>query len=370
MEHRFDGPRYTVGIEEELMILDASSLDLANAIDEILGEEPPAGQIKPELLESVLEIATTPCANIAQAGSELLALRRLAAERAAAHELRIGASGTHPFARWEDQRVVSDDRYRGLIRSLGFVARQEVVFGMHVHVGMGGAEETIHVANNLRPYVPLLIALAANSPLWRGEPTGLMSSRVPIFRAFPRVGLPPRFADWADFEARVEVLVQGGVIEDYTYLWYDVRPHPRLGTIEIRAMDSQTRLEHTLALAALVLSLVKRLTEEYQAGSEMVDPAWELLDENRWLAARHGLEAELLDDAGGTRRGVREITYELLEELRPHARELSCADQLDDVEDLLRAGNGALRQQMVFEANRDLHELMREIVERTAPEAG
>src|SRR5258708_4271431 len=194
MEHRFDGPRYTVGIEEELMILDASSLDLANAIDEIVGEEPAAGQIKPELLESVLEIATTPCANISQAGSELRPLRTLAAERAAAHELRIGASGTHPFARWEDQRVVSDDRYRSLIRSLGFVARQEVVFGMHVHVGMGGAEETIHVANNLRPYVPLLIGLAANSPLWRGEPPRAVAAPAPVFPALPPPRPPPPLA--------------------------------------------------------------------------------------------------------------------------------------------------------------------------------
>lgn len=369
MEHRFDGPRYTLGIEEELMILDASSLDLSSAIDRILGEDPPAGQIKPELLESVLEISTTPCAGVAEAGAELVALRTLAAERAAAASLRIGASGTHPFARWEDQRVVSDDRYRGLIRSLGFVARQELVFGMHVHVGMGGAEETIHVANNLRPHIPLLIALAANSPLWRGQPTGLMSSRVPIFRAFPRVGLPPRFAGWEDFSARVDFLVAGGIIEDYTYLWYDVRPHPGLGTIEIRAMDSQTRVEHTLALAALVLSLVKHLTEGFAEGAAMADPPWEVLDENRWLAARHGLEAELLDPAGGSSRGVRELTEELLETLLPHARELGCAEQLEEgIGDLLRAGNGAHRQQMVFEANRDLHELMGEIVEHTLPD--
>src|SRR5258708_27058268 len=191
MEHRFDGPRYPVGIEEELMILAAGSLDLANAIDEIVGEEPAAGQIKPELLESVLEIATTPCANISEAGAGVRALRTLAAEGAAAHELRIGASGTQPFARWEDQRVVSDDRYRSLIRSLGFVARQEVVFGMHVHVGMGGAEETIHVANNLRPYVPLLIGLAANSPLWRGRPPRGRARRAPAFPALPPAGRPP-----------------------------------------------------------------------------------------------------------------------------------------------------------------------------------
>ena len=373
MDHRFGGRAgtpYTVGIEEELMILDAESLDLASAIGEILGEDPPAGQIKPELLESVLEIATEPCRDLAQAGEELFALRGLAAQRAAAAGLRIGASGTHPFARWEDQRIVSDDRYRGLIRSLGFVARQEVVFGMHVHVGMSGPEETIHVANNLRPYVPLLIALSANSPLWRGEPTGLMSSRVPIFRAFPRVGLPPRFASWDDFAARVEFLVSGGIIEDYTYLWYDVRPHPRLGTIEIRAMDSQTRLEHTLGLAALVVALVKRLAEGYTGGEAMVDPPWEVLDENRWLAARHGLEAELLDPAAGERRGVRESTAALLEELTPHAAELGCAEHLAGVEDLLRAGNGAHRQQVVFEANHDLHELVREIVEHTTPQSG
>jgi carboxylate-amine ligase len=366
MDHRFDGPRYTVGIEEELMILDATSLDLVNAIEKILGEDPPSGQIQPELLESVLEIATSPCANVATAGAELSALRALARDRARAEDLQIGSSGTHPFARWEDQRVVSDDRYRGLIHSLGFVARQELVFGMHVHVGMADPEEAVGVANALRPHVPLLIALAANSPLWRGQPTGLMSSRVPIFRAFPRVGLPPRFADWADFERRVETMSESGLIEDYTYLWYDVRPHPRLGTIEIRAMDSQTRVEHTIALSALVVSLVKLLTEEFQQGIEQPEPAWEILDENRWLAARHGLEAELFDEASGERRGVRALSEQLLERLAPHAGELGCAAELGGVEDLLSAGNGALRQQMVYEANHDLHELMGEIVATTS----
>jgi carboxylate-amine ligase len=367
MEHNFTGPRYTVGVEEELMILDAESLDLASGIDVILGEEQASDHIKPELLESVLEIATSPCASIAEAGDELRRLRAEVSVRARRAGLEIGASGTHPFARWEDQRVVSDDRYRGLIRSLGFVARQEVVFGMHVHIGMADPEETIAVANNLRVHVPLLIALGANSPLWRGEPTGLASSRVPIFRAFPRVGLPPRFGGWEDFVRRVEVLSEAGVIADYTYLWYDVRPHPRLGTIEIRAMDSQTRLEHTLALAALVQTLVKLLCEDFQAGGEILDPPWELLDENRWLAARHGLEADLLDPLTGRRRAARELTEELLVKLAPHARELGCVEELEGVRDLLRAGNGALRQQMVFEANHDLHELMSEIVARTAP---
>ncbi len=369
MEHHFTGPRYTVGIEEELMILDAGTLDLASEIDRIMAAGPASEQIKPELLESVLEIATLPCKTIADAGGELSQLRAETSRRAREVGLEIGASGTHPFARWEDQRIVSDDRYRGLIRSLGFVARQELVFGMHVHVGMADPEETIAVANNLRPHVPLLIALGANSPLWRGEQTGLMSSRVPIFRAFPRVGLPPLFGGWDDFVERVEMLSEAGVIEDYTYLWYDVRPHPRLGTIEIRAMDSQTRVEHTLALAALVQSLVRLLTEEFQASGEILDPPWELLDENRWLAARHGLEAELLDPQTGQRHSVRELTQDLLERLEPHARELGCTEELGGISEVLRAGNGALRQQMVFEANHDLRELVEEIVERTAPPA-
>jgi carboxylate-amine ligase len=367
MEHRFHGPRYTVGIEEELMIVDASTLDLVSGISSIAGEDPPSGEIKPEFLESVLEIATAPCADMAAAAAELSALRGIASARAQESRLAIGAAGTHPFARWEEQRVVSDDRYRGLVHSLGFVARQELVFGMHVHVGMADPEEAIRVANGLRLHVPLLIALAANSPFWRGEATGLSSSRIPIFRAFPRVGLPPLYTDWADFERRVGLLSDSGIIEDYTYLWYDVRPHPRLGTVEIRAMDSQTRLEHTIALGALVLSLVKHIVESSDSSDGPLDTPWEILDENRWLAARHGLDAELLDPSTGTRVGASDLAETLLERVASHAADLGCAAELDGIRDLLRNGNGALRQRMVYQANHDLRELMAEIVAASAP---
>jgi len=175
----------------------------------------------------------------------------------------------------------------------------------------------------------------------------------------------PRFADWRDFERRVETMTRTRMIEDYTYLWYDVRPHPRLGTIEVRAMDSQTRVEHTIALSAFVISLVKLLVET-SSGEESLDPPWEILDENRWLAARDGLQAQLLEHASGERVVVGELTRALLERLRPHARELGCEEELSGIEDLLRAGNGALRQQMVYQANHDLRELMAEIVARTA----
>jgi glutamate---cysteine ligase / carboxylate-amine ligase len=231
---------------------------------------------------------------------------------------------------------------------------------------MADAEEVIRVVGALRPYVPLLIGLAANSPLWRGAPTGLMSSRVPISRAFPRVGLPPRYADWRDFERRVQAMIDAGMIEDYTFLWYDVRPHPRLGTIEVRAMDSQTHVEHTITLTALVVTLVKLLREAVAQGEPTAGPPDEIIDENRWLAARHGLAAQLYDDRSGSLRSVAELTEELLAALRPHAQELGCERELDGIGDILGAGNGGQRQQMVFEANHDLRELMAEIVAATS----
>ena len=365
MEHNYRGPRYTVGVEEELMIVDGSTLDLANEIHAML-EDPPPGQVKSELMQSVLEIATEPCPDVPAAGAELRELRSKVSAHAAARGLQIGAAGTHPFARWEEQRIVRDDRYRGIVSSLGFVARQELVFGMHVHIGMADPDEAIHVANSLRSHVPLLVALSANSPFWRGEATGLMSSRVPIFRAFPRVGIPPRFRDWADFERRTEFMISQGMIEDYTYLWYDVRPHPRLGTVEIRAMDSQTRLEHSIALTALIQSLVRHHREEFTEGKEAPDHPLEILDENKWLAARHGTDAELVDLTEGGRRTVRSLTSSMLDVLRPHAQDLGCADELEVVRDLLEAGNGGHRQRMVYDANRDLNELMAEIVAATA----
>ncbi|MEA2273271.1 MAG: glutamate---cysteine ligase / carboxylate-amine ligase, partial [Solirubrobacteraceae bacterium] len=239
MQHNFTGPNYTIGIEEELMIVDGQSFDLVNAIESML-QDAPRGDIKPELMESVLEICTDPCATIAEAADQLSALRQQVRDSAADRGLAIGSAGTHPFAMWEDQRIVARPRYRGLINALRFVARQELIFGQHVHVGLDDPDKAIHVANGMRVHVPVLLALSANSPYWRGDATGLQSTRTPIFRAFPRVGIPPAYADWEDYQQRIDFMVRSGTMEDYTYLWYDVRPHPNFGTVEIRAMDSQT----------------------------------------------------------------------------------------------------------------------------------
>ena len=372
MRANFHGPACTVGVEEELMIVDASTYALVNAIEALLEDTRLSadarvdGDIKPELMESVLEIATKPCNSTSEIADQLRSLRREVRETAGQRGLTIGAAGTHPFAMWEDQRIVARPRYRDIISALRFVARQELIFGMHVHIGMDDANKAIHVANGMRVHVPVLLALSANSPFWRGDRTGLLSTRTPIFRQFPRVGMPPAYADWEDWERQVAFMVQSGVMEDYTYLWYDVRPHPNLGTVEIRCCDSQTRVEHTVALTALIQAMVKELSDHFEAGKQLADYPWQMLDENKWLAARHGLEGEIVDLPSNEKVSTKALTRRLLDRLTPHAEELGSADALDGIRDLLDRGNGAARQIVVFEANNDLNEVMAEIVAASA----
>jgi carboxylate-amine ligase len=365
VEHNFTGPAYTIGVEEELMILDGQTLELVNGIESLL-EPAPSGEIKPELMESVLEVSTEPCRTVSLAGEQLRSLRGQVIQTAASKGLKIGAAGTHPFARWEDQRIVARPRYRDLISALRFVARQELIFGVHVHVGIDDPDKAIHVANGMRVHIPILLALSANSPFWRGDPTGLASTRSPVFRQFPRVGIPPRYDDWRDYERRIEFMVRARVIEDYTYLWHDVRPHPNFGTVEIRVMDSQTRIEHTIGLAALVQALVKELCEHFDSGEPLSSYPFEMLDENKWLAARHGLEGELVDLPRSDRVGTVALARRLLDRMRPHCQDLGSESELEAVEDLLERGNGAARQLVVYEANHDLRELMGEIVAAAA----
>ena len=271
-------------------------------------------------MESVCEIATTPVRNTVEAGAQLRSLRRTVNQVAQQHGLAIGSAGTHPFALWEDQRIVARPRYRDLISGLQFVARQEIIFGIHMHVGVDHPDKAIHVTNGMRVHLPLLLALSGNSPFWRGDSTGLDSTRTPIFRAFPRVGIPPRYDDFEDWARRIEFMMESKVIGDYTYLWYDVRPHPNFGTVEVRVMDSQTRVEHTLALAALVQAMVKELAEHFDEGKELSRYPYEMLDENKWMAARHGLDAQLVDLPDKERVPVPELTRRLMDAPAPARR--------------------------------------------------
>jgi glutamate---cysteine ligase / carboxylate-amine ligase len=368
MEHHFTGPLYTLGIEEELMIIDSESMELVSAIEEMIEAVPSEteGDVKPELMQSVLEISTNVCRNAAEAAGQLEDLRRRVRETAESKGLTIGSAGTHPFARWEEQRIVERERYLEVVDALRFVARQELLFGLHVHVGIDDPEKAIHVANGMRVHLPILLALSTNSPFWRGVPTGLMSTRTPIFKTFPRVGIPPRYESWSDFESRVEFMVEAKAVDDYTYFWWDVRPHPNLGTVEVRVCDSQTRLEHTMGLAALVQSMCKELAEHHEAGFELSAYPPELLEENKWLAARYGMEGELVDLPQSSRVAARDLGRRLVERLRSHARDLGCERELEAIEDVIENGTGAQRQLAVWRGDRDLRMLVRKIVEATA----
>jgi carboxylate-amine ligase len=368
MNHNFGGDPFTIGIEEELMLVDRETLDLAQGVEAVLADVGDAadGDVKPELMQSVLEIATEPCPNVGAAGVQLGGLRsavRAAAERAG---MLVGASGTHPSALWEEQRIVDRPRYRALTAELGYIARQELIFGTHVHVGVDGPDKAVYIADGLRRDLPLLLGLSANSPLWRGRVTGMMSSRTPVFRAFPRVGVPPHYGSWEIYERRVERMVSSGAISDYTYLWWDVRPHPNLGTVEVRVFDQQTRLEHTIALAAVVVTLVHRYASGFVEGQALIEVPGELIDDNKVRAALHGLEGELVDYRRGRNVATRELVARLLDELAPHADELGCASELGAIRELIDAGTGARHQLDLLERDGDLAALTRHLCKETA----
>ena len=371
MDHAFGtGEPYTLGVEEEYMLLDAESFDLVQHIDTFLaaaaGHELEA-QMKAELMQSVLEIATPVCRTATEVDGELRKLREYVTSVAREKSLRVGSAGTHPFSLFEVQRITSRDRYRALVDQMQYVARRELIFGLHVHVAVDDPEKAIQVVNGLLVELPLLLALSANSPFWRSQPTGLSSTRQMVFAAFPRSGPPPRFRDYADYAEVVGQLEKTGCIADYSHIWWDIRPHPRLGTVEIRICDAVTRVEHAVALAAYCQALVKLYCERFDRGEEIRSFHRILTSENKWLAARYGLEAPLMDLETGRRNRVpvARLVRRRLEQLAPHARELGSEQELDGIEDLLGNGNGADRQLRVFNANRDLVEVVREIADAT-----
>jgi len=371
LEHKFGaGDPYTLGVEEEYMLLDPRSFDLVQHIETVLdavqGDEL-ADRINAELMQSVLEIATPVCETPGDVMRELTTLRGYVRDVGRAQGLRVGSAGTHPFSLFERQRITAKDRYHALIDQLQYVARRELIFGMHIHVAVDDPDKAIHAVNGLLPHLAPLLALSASSPFWRGEPTGLASSRQIVFSAFPRSGPPPRFRDYADYAAVVGQLERTGCIADYTHIWWDIRPHPKWGTIEVRVCDAVTRLEDAVAIAAYCQALVKQLCERYDAGEEIPTYHRILTSENKWLAARYGLEAPVMDLATGRRIRipVSKLVRRTLREIEPHARELGAERELEGVAAILERGNSADRQLRVFNANRDIVEVAQAIADAT-----
>ncbi|MGZ6729247.1 MAG: glutamate--cysteine ligase [Gaiellaceae bacterium] len=375
LDHNFGaGDPYTLGVEEEYMLLDGKTLDLVQHIEAVLAAteghelEP---QVNAELMQSVLEIATPVCRTPAEVEAELRKLRAYVTGIAAERGMRVGSSGTHPFSLFERQRITARDRYRYLVDQMQYVARRELIFGLHIHVAVDDPEKAVQVVNGLLAHLSQLLALSASSPFWRGELTGLESSRQIVFAAFPRSGPPPRFRDYADYAEVVGQLEKTGCIRDYTQIWWDIRLHPRFGTVEIRICDAVTRVEDAVALAAYCQCLVKLYSERHAVGAEIPSYHRILTTENKWLAARYGLQAPVMDLATGRRNRVPValLVRRTLKELEPHARELGCERELEGISEILRKGNGADRQRRVWNANRDIVEVVREIADATEPAA-
>jgi carboxylate-amine ligase len=314
----------------------------------------------------VVEVATHVAGSVAEAIEDARGLRATLRDAAAERGAVIAAAGTHPFSRWEHQDVTEAERYQELLSEMRWVAEREVIFGLHVHVGLPGADEAIAVANGLRTWLPELLAASANSPFWLGRDTGLASTRTKIFETFPRSGIPPAFASFEEFELLVERAVKTGSFPDYTYIWWDLRPHPTLGTIEVRIPDAQTRLESVAGLVALVQSLVATLAEEFERGEKPQLQPVTLVNENKWRAARDGLDGKLIDLERDEERPARQAVLALVERAERAAARLGCREELSEVERLVERGTGAEEQRQVYEETGSLLAVAQWLAEATA----
>src|SRR5437870_8498558 len=327
---------YTLGVEEEYMLLDSETFDLVQHIDTVLAAvsghelEP---RINAERMQSVRGVPTPVSHPPADVAAQLRRLRGYVTGIAGEQGLRVGSAGTHPFSLFERQRITAKDRYRAMVDQMQYIARRELIFGMHVHVAVDDPEKAIQVVNGLIAHLTELVALSASSPFWRGEPTGLRSSRHMVFAAFPRSGPPPRFRDYAEYAQVVNQLEKTGCIQDYTHIWWDIRLHPRLGTVEIRICDAVTRLEDVIAITAYCQALVKHYAELVERGEEIPSFHRILTTENKWLAARYGLAAPVIDLATGRRNRVpvAQLVRRTLRDIEPHARELGSAREPEGI---------------------------------------
>jgi carboxylate-amine ligase len=330
------GAPWTVGVEEEVMLLDPSDWSLASRADAVMtrlaGEL--ASHTSTETHGSALELQTDPHLTVAEGFAQLEALRGELTHELAQLGLRAAAAGLHPFASWQDTQISAGDRYRFLYGSMRELARREPTFALHVHVAVPDAESALQAVNRMRSHVPLLLALSANSPFWQGRETGLASARTPLFQAFPRVGIPRAFLDYEDYVNTVDLLLHCEAFPEPTFLWWDVRLQPRFGTIEVRIMDAQTTVADSTALTALVQSLVRLEATEGSGADAAVDLP-EVLSENRFLAARDGSDASLIDARMGRRSPVPDVLESVLRMCTPHAEDLGCVEELRWVRSLV-----------------------------------
>src|ERR687889_2878337 len=327
---------FTVGVEEEFQLVDPVSRELIPAVDEVLAAGEGSRLITSELSQSCVEMLSPVFGTVADLARKLPGLRGEVRDLARSCGTEIVGAGTHPFSEPTEQPLTGGDHNLRVVEEMGWVARTQGIYGLHVHVAVPDGDTAILAVNALARHVPLLVALSANSPFWRGFDTRLASTRIKIFEMFPRSGLPPTFRNWEDFEDHIEALVASGSIPDYSWCWWDARPHQKFGTVELRAPDVQTDAAYTAALAALVQCLV---ASAGMGGLPREDALY--IAENKWRAVRFGMDADFYDFVAGRAIPARSLARGLIEELRPVARDLGCEEELGGLLEIVELGTGA-----------------------------
>ena len=342
-------PASTVGVEMELQLVDRKTRALTSAASEMIESVGEVDWLKKELLQSTIEINTDVCADITEVEADLGA--KLEQVRGCAARLGLGllSAGTHPFSPWGEQVVSDDERYHRLVDKVQWPARRMLIFGLHVHVGVPDAESAIQITNHLEPWLPHLLALSASSPFWEGKDTGLASCRSKIFETLPTAGLPYRHESWEDFEQLVGALVRSEGIESIREIWWDVRPHPGFGTVEVRVCDALPTLGETVAIAALVQALIVHLQVRIAAGSTLPILHPRIVTENKWRAARYSMEGTTIVDEDGACEPIGETMEKLLEELAPVFERLGSSGQVPVLSEMVRGRLSYARQRAVFE---------------------
>ncbi len=364
---RSDKP--TIGVEVEMQLVDLKTGLLVSRISDILSRIPPAmhERIKPEFFQCTVEVNTDICRSVDAVGQELT--ERFDYVRRLAESLGIGliCAGTHPISPWREQKITADTRYKRLLEEFQLMGRRLNIYGFHVHIGVTDGDKATAILNILRGYLPHLLALSTSSPFWSGYDTGMYSSRIKVFEVLPTAGLPPRVKNWAEFEKLVKILIATRTIETTREIWWEARPHPKFGTVEIRVCDCPSTLEDMLIITALVQALVVHLCERYEKNTLPDIPLRQLVEENKWQAARHGVDGYFIDYRTNRTIGIREALGDLTERLQDTARTLGTAPYLDKVETILQRGTSAHRQREIFRRSGNLNDVVHDLMESLTP---
>ena len=361
-------PTFTLGIEEEYQTLDPVSRDLRSHIHAEMIEKGKMilqERVKSELHQSVVEVGTSVCSNIKSAKEEVKKLRRDMLKLSEENGLCLGSAATHPFADWRMQEITPDERYKNIVEDMQLVARANLIFGLHVHVGVEDRETAIHLMNHARYFVPHILALSTNSPFWLGMNTGLKSYRCKVFDKFPRTNIPDYFPSWGEYENFVKVLIKTNCIDNAKKIWWDIRPHPFFNTLEFRVCDIPMRVDETIALAALIQATVAKLYKLYAANQGFRLYRRSLIMENKWRAARYGLDGKMIDFGKQKEVSARDLVLEYLDFVDDVADELDSREELEYIHTILEMGTGADRQLRVYRETGDMKKVVDYIIEET-----